>query len=161
MAGRYENLAQRIDDLVLLPLLKVGLPVRFDHKFGAFVDSDRLTPPAGGWGSAWITTIDHLGRGYTLTEMCGSTAKKYIWGDLSDGRGFEHHWNSHVRRDAQKSLISGAIAIPVANRFREIDAFLNAAHRVLPYTVRGSTASSLLRDVETWAFHRSSRSEFI
>ena len=81
-SGQYLKLAQIIRDVIVTPISK-DFPgaMRFDHKFGAFSDSDRGHASTGGWGAAWVTTIDHLGRGYTITEMCGSSESKYIWGD--------------------------------------------------------------------------------
>lgn len=161
-SGQYHNLAQRIRDIVVTPISD-SFPgtMRFDHKFGAFSDSDRDIGSTGGWGASWITTIDHLGRGYTMTEMCGSSSREYIWGDLSNGKSFLSQWNSEKRREAQKAIIDQKIGIPVANRFREIDAFLNRVKALYPNSLDKHTALAALEGVNEWDFHKSSRYEFV
>ena len=160
--GRYRELAQRIRDHIELPVKeKFRDRVRIDHKFGAFTDCDRDTPPRGGWGGSWLATLDHLAFGSIVSHLTGASSNPSAWGYSLEGGDFLTAWNSERRRDAQRKVIEGTVELPMANGFRALDAFLEKVKGILPDSLDERTVDHLMDGVEDWNFHRSKRPEFV
>jgi len=161
-AGQYQELARRIRTLVTIPIFEqFGTAVRIDHKFGAFSDCDRPSTPNGGWGASWITTLDHLGRGSSISHLTGSSGNPSAWANSGRWENFSDIWNSPERRSVHNALVAGDLKLPIANGFRSIDAFLEKVKQLFPNPISPSEATELLADVDSWAFHRSSRPIFV
>jgi hypothetical protein len=161
-SGRYRNLAQHIRDEIELPILaRYGDRVRIDHKFGAFSDCDRESPPKGGWGGSWIATLDHSASGSIVSHMTGASNNPTGWGSALQGGDFITAWNSERRRHAQKIVIDGTIKLPVANGFRTVDAFLEKVKDTFPEPLDEETVDGLMEGIDDWDIHRSKRPVFV
>ena len=161
-AGQYQELASRIRALVTIPIHeKYGTAVRIDHKFGVFTDCDRPSTPIGGWGASWTTTLDHLGRGSSISHLTGSSGNPSAWATSGDWENFSDVWTSSERRAIHRSIVAGDLKLPIANGFRSIDAFLEKVKLLFPTPLSPSEATEELADVESWVFHRSSRPIFV
>lgn len=161
-SGEYRELAQRIRDRIVRPIeARYGTAIRIDHKFGAFADCDRQVPPTGGWGGSWIATLDHTGSGSIVSHMTGASNNPTNWGNALAEGDFLSTWQSERRRAAQRRVIDGSVKLPVANGFRAVDAFLEKLKGVFPDPLDGETADRLMRGIDTWSFHRSSRPIFV
>ena len=161
-SGMYQELAQRIRDQIELPIReKYGDRVRIDHKFGAFTDCDRDTPPRGGWGGSWLATLDHLAFGSIVSHLTGASDNLSAWGSALDGGDFLTAWNSDRRRNAQRKVIEGTVKLPIANGFRTLDAFLEKVKDIFPEDLDERAVDRLMDGIEDWDFHRSKRPEFV
>lgn len=161
-SGRYRALAQLIRDEIETPIqARYGARVRIDHKFGAFSDCDRDTPPKGGWGGSWIATLDHLASGSIVSHMTGASNNPTAWGSALHGGDFMTAWNSDRRRRAQQIVIDGTIKLPVANGFRTIDAFLEKVKDTFLEPLDEIVVDGLMEGIEKWDFHRSKRPVFV
>jgi hypothetical protein len=161
-SGRFRDLAELIRDEIERPIhARYGDRVRIDHKFGAFSDCDRDTPPRGGWGGSWIATLDHSASGSIVSHMTGASNNPTAWGSALNGGDFMTAWNSERRRHAQKLVIDGTIKLPVANGFRTIDAFLEKVKDTFPEPLDEKVVDGLMEGIEEWNFHRSKRPVFV
>jgi pyruvate-formate lyase-activating enzyme len=161
-SGRFRDLAELIRDEIERPIhARYGDRVRIDHKFGAFSDCDRDTPPRGGWGGSWIATLDHSASGSIVSHMTGASHNPSAWGSALNGGDFMTAWNSERRRHAQKLVIDGTIKLPVANGFRTIDAFLEKVKDTFPEPLDEKVVDGLMEGIEEWNFHRSKRPVFV
>lgn len=161
-SGLYRRLAEMIREEIELPAReRYGNRVRIDHKFGAFTDCDRDVSPRGGWGGAWLATLDHLAIGSIVSHLTGASNNPSNWGSALAGDDFAAAWHSEKRRTAQQLVIEGKIKLPVANGFRTLDAFLERVKTVFPEPLDARTVDRLRTGVESWDFYRSRRPEFV
>lgn len=160
--GRYRELAHLIRDEIELPIKEMyGDRVRVDHKFGAFTDCDRDAPPRGGWGGAWLATLDHLAFGSIVSHLTGASNNPSAWGNALEGGDFLTAWNSDRRRSAHRKVINGTVKLPIANGFRTLDAFLEKVKDTFPNRQDERTVDRLMEGIENWNFYRSKRPEFV
>ncbi|NDK36905.1 radical SAM protein [Rhodovulum sulfidophilum] len=161
-SGQYHKLANMIREVIEMPLLeRYKDEIRIDHKFGAFSDCDIGTSPTGGWGGAWIATLDHKANGSIVSHLTGSSYNPSAWGfSLAEG-SFKKTWGAERRRRVHDDVVKGRTRLPVANGFRTVDGFLNRVKEVFPDPLNDAEAWQLLEGVENWPFHRSQRPEFV
>jgi len=161
-SGQYSNLAQEIRERFVEPVEeRYGNAVRIDHKYGAFVDCDRATPPTGGWGGSWIATLDHRGFGSIISHIAGAANNPTEWGSALAKGSFLQSWQSDRRRTAQQMVIDEAVKLPVANGFRALDAFLNRIREAVPEQLDDATVDHWMKGIDHWPFHRSKRPVFV
>jgi pyruvate-formate lyase-activating enzyme len=160
-AELFVDLADRIAETVIAPLVRQDASIRLDIKRGLFRRAAVQQCDPGCLSAAWMTTLDQEGVGYITAELAGLANSGQAWGRIVEREDFARHWFGSARRTLHAAMETGRIGVPLVHRTSPVDSFLRALGQVIGGALEAGEVDAVVASVATSAWYRSPNPDFV
>ena len=114
---RYREGIAKIPDMVeehVRPILEDTQVTAQVNGYAINVVAEGRAKPQPCFSTGWATSVNHLGEGYIISELCGSQWPDTKWGTQDES--LAHAWQGAQRISLQQRYSSGQILAPVYHK---------------------------------------------
>lgn len=156
-AKRYCNIPRMVDEFVR-PHVPGNISVQVnihavEYLHGEIKDSRCIS-------TGWATSFNHVGEGFILSELCGSTWSDAKWGDLRE-QDINLAWFSPRRMGLQHAYADGTIQTPPYHKLASVNSFFNQLRAKAGSPFTDDEVVAFWQEVDAEHFPRPTHVDFI